>query len=399
MTHAHTHTPDLAITKDDNTIPLGIYNGTSFVFRTSSSTILTFIKMFWRYGLTMLRIYPSVNSLLNKFKRVYTHQENGVSYATVNALLRGMDNGGESVTDLLKVSARDYFRGIGWSESVIDELMTGAMRINYGQSTDVNAFCTYVSLAGMEDNSLWSVVGGNWQIAQKVLEASGATLHKDDVTTVTRISEGGKLKYKITTVSGENDGEFDVVIVANPLNTSAINYVDFRTPIYTAASTTPYQRTVAEFVNGRINRQFFGVPQSDSNFPLIVMTTEMTGAPFNFRDVAVEVPSDVQQEDKKEYLKCHEEEPIRCWKIFTGEPLTAEQKQQMFLEIADEATVDWLAYPHYHIPEEIPPFILDDGMFYINAIEKAASAMEMSAIGAKNASLLARDYLLSKTSE
>lgn len=344
-------------------------------------------------------MFPSVNALLKKFKRIYTHQENGISYTTVEDMLRGMDNGGEDVNDLVKVSARDYFTGLGWSEAVINELITGAMRINYGQSTDVNAFCTYVSLAGVEDNSLWSVVGGNWQIAQKVLEASGATLHKDDVTMVTRISQGGKLMYKITTASGENDGEFDVVIVANPLNTSAVNYVGFPAPIYTPASTTPYQRTVAEFVNGRINREFFGVPQSDSSFPLLVMTTEMTESPFEFRDVAVEVPCDVKQEDKKEYFKCYEDEPIRCWKIFTGQPLTEDQKQDMFVEISDEVTVDWLAYPHYELPEEFPPFILDDGMFYINAIEKAASAMEMSAISARNSALLARDYLLRKSSE
>lgn len=353
--------------------------------------------MVWRYGLTLLRMDLGVSSLLKKFKRIYTLQENGESYATVGDLLRGMDQGGESVHDLIKVSAEEYFTGLGWSKKVIDELITGGMRINYGQSTTVNAFCTFVSLAGMQDGSLWCVVGGNWQIAKKALEASGATLHKDDVTTVTRVNSGGQLKYKITTVSGEENGEFDIVIVANPLNTSAINYLEFPTPIYTAASTTPYQRTVAEFVNGRINKEFFGVAQSDPTFPLTIMTTEMTGAPYEFRDVAVNAPSEATQEETKEYFKRHNEEPIRCWKVFTGQPLTEDQKKQMFTDIEDEATVDWLAYPHYHTPEQCPPFILDDGMFYINAIEKAASAMEMSAVGAKNVSLLAREYLLSKT--
>ena len=38
-------------------------------------------------------------------------------------------------------------------------------------------------------------------------------------------------------------------------------------------------------------------------------------------------------------------------------------------------------------------FILDDGVFYVNAVEKAASAMEMSAIGAKNCAILAYEYL------
>lgn len=338
-------------------------------------------------------------SLLKKFKRIYTLQENGESYASVGDMLRAMDQDGESVHNLIKVSAKDYFTELGWSENVINELVTAAMRVNYGQGTEVNAFCTFVSLAGMEDGSLWCVVGGNWQIAEKVLEASGATLHKDDVTTVTRLVKDQQLKYKITTISGEDYGYFDVVIVANPLNTSAINYLEFPTPVYSAASTTPYQRTVAEFVNGRINQEFFGGQQNDKSFPLTILTTEMTGAPFDFRSVAINVPTDVPQEEMQEYYKTYAEEPVRCWKIFTPRPLTEDEKKQMFSDIKDVATVDWLAYPHYHTPEQCPPFILDDGMFYVNAIEKAASAMEMGAIGAKNAALLAREYLLKKSSE
>ena len=52
-------------------------------------------------------------------------------------------------------------------------------------------------------------------------------------------------------------------------------------------------------------------------------------------------------------------------------------------------------YPHYDPPEQFPPFVLDNGgLFYINCIEKAASALEMSAIGAKNVALLTKEYIL-----
>ena len=386
--------------KDDlSNDSLGVYNGTEFLLVTGTSSILAMIKTFWRYGFTLLRIDYSVRSLLKKFKRIYTLQEQGESYASVPDMLRAMDNGGNSVVDLTKVSAREHFTQLGWSQRVIDELITGAMRMNYGQSCEVNSFCTYVSLAGMEEASLWSVQGGNWQIAEKALEASGANLHKDDVTAVTRSDEGGQLKYTLTTASGEDSGEFDAVIVANPLNTSNVKYNGFPTAIYTAASTTPYQRTVAEFVEGRINKEFFHGSQLGKSFPLTILTTEMTGAPFEFRTVAVNVPSEVPQEETKDYMKAYDEEPVRVWKLFTPQPLTQDQKEQIFSDIEDTATVDWLAYPHYHPPDQCPPFILDDGMFYVNAIEKAASAMEMSAIGAKNAALLTREYLLKKANE
>ena len=49
----------------------------------------------------------------------------------------------------------------------------------------------------------------------------------------------------------------------------------------------------------------------------------------------------------------------------------------------------WLAYPHFTPPEKFWSFALDDGVFYVNAI---VSAMEMSAVSAKNAALLAHKY-------
>jgi len=51
-----------------------------------------------------------------------------------------------------------------------------------------------------------------------------------------------------------------------------------------------------------------------------------------------------------------------------------------------------MAYPHYTPPEKFWSFVLDDGVFYVNAIEHSASAMEMSAVSAKNAALLAHKY-------
>ncbi len=76
--------------------------------------------------------------------------------------------------------------------------------------------------------------------------------------------------------------------------------------------------------------------------------------------------------------------------------MTEEDKDQMFFKREKEVEVDWLAYPKYDPPEEFPPFVLDDGMFYINGFEKAASAMEVSAVGGMNVALLARDFLLKR---
>ena len=51
--------------------------------------------------------------------------------------------------------------------------------------------------------------------------------------------------------------------------------------------------------------------------------------------------------------------------------------------------LSWLAYPHYSTNQTLGEFELVPGLYHLNAIEWAASAMEMSVIGAKNVALLA----------
>ena len=53
----------------------------------------------------------------------------------------------------------------------------------------------------------------------------------------------------------------------------------------------------------------------------------------------------------------------------------------------------WLAYPHFAPPERFQPFKLTEGLYLNNAWENAASAMEMSAVAAKNCALLIARHL------
>ncbi len=84
--------------------------------------------------------------------------------------------------------------------------------------------------------------------------------------------------------------------------------------------------------------------------------------------------------------------PNNVWKVFSRKSLTEEQKGKLFPQATESKEVIWLAYPHYTPPEKFLPFVLDEGVFYVNAIEWSTSAMEMSALSAKNAALLAGRY-------
>lgn len=357
--------------------------------------IVNLVVLLWRYGFDLFRMNSAVSGIIKKFRNIYDLQASGKSYEKVEDMLSAM--GGEEMCRLMKISAQEYMADEKhWNARLISELVGGAMRVGYGQGTSVNTFTALVSLAGVDDGKLWSVIGGNYKIAEGALKDSAHnSLVMEDVVSVSKSEEGGVVKYTITTEDGNVDAGYDVVIVANPLNLSSVKYENFSSNVYTSAANTPYQRTVATFIKGKINQEFFGESPNLRNFPLAIMTTSGDSYLFEFNAVQIEIPSEIEQDEVSKYTVPLDEEPIRVWKVFSPQPLTMEQCQQMFSEFnMDEVKVhDWMAYPHYHPPDEAPSFVLDEGVFYINAIEKAASAMEMSAIGAKNAALLARKYI------
>ena len=385
--------------KDEKTVPIAIFNGKYFSFRTSFSKIWSILKTFWCYGISLIRMDMQVRSTLKKFISIYELQAKGQAFVTVPDMLKAM--GGEEMFELTQMSTKDYMLcNLGWPEKLVDELVTGALRMNYGQGGEVNAFTGFVALAGMEDGSLWSVLRGNKLLVEKALQSSGVVLHEENVSAVTRVQRNGKVSYIIHAgedadkKAGSCSYEFDVVIIASLLSGSGIQFENFPTAVHTDAVNVPLQRTTAEFVKGTINPAFFGLADLSKDFPQIVLTTEMKVCPFQFRSVAIQIPSEITSKEVEDYQRPLSEQPDRVWKIFAPNPLSDEEKMQMFSEIESQLTVDWLAYPKYEPPEKFSPFILDDGVFYINTIEKAASAMEMCAIGAKNVALLTKNHLL-----
>ena len=319
--------------------------------------------------------------------------------------------GGEGFTDETQYTAQDYFVGkLGWSQKMIDEIFVAGLRVNYGQNSTVDAFTTMVSMAGAEGGSLWNVVGGNKQIPEKALTWSNAVFHHAEVIKIARVEEkDSRPKYTVSYQNVSRLGkegeegrgvgmvskEFDAVIFANPLSLSHVDFTNFPQPIYTPASTAPYHRTVATFVKGEVNPAFFGLETYGKDFPLNVMTTASTPSEISFPlcSLSVLIPAEATADTVAQYTLPINRQPSRVWKLFSSRPLTEQELDRVFLKRGEVVAIDWRAYPEYNPPEKFTKFVLDDGLFYVNAIEMSASAMEMSAVGAMNCSLLAWKYL------
>ena len=225
--------------------------------------------------------------------------------------------------------------------------------------------------------------GGNKQVPEKLLHVSGATLVKAQVTSITFNNKDDIIRYEIQSHQKENDKTeneqikmYDVVVVATPMHDglSKIQFKDFQKPIHNFPQT--FHTTVATFVAGKPNPKYFngGVVNIDNS--MVIFTQ-----PDSFLNkIGIITPVDWQGAN----------DSARIWKLFSQRPIKDEELAEIFLSHDKITAIDWLAYPDYQSKEvNMPPLLLNSQLYYVNGIELAASAMEMSAIGGRNAALLA----------
>lgn len=133
-------------------------------------------------------------------------------------------------------------------------------RINYGQNVSISGLAGAVSLAG-SDSGLWSVEGGNWQLASGLIRHSNASLHLHEE--ISSVSYAGGL-YELNSAKG-NSYSCDITVVATPLDEIKIS---FTPPI--SIPKRKLQHTHATFVRGLLNpvsiQSIIFFPQLPENF-------------------------------------------------------------------------------------------------------------------------------------
>ncbi|XP_060106866.1 prenylcysteine oxidase 1-like [Heteronotia binoei] len=361
---------------------MGIFNGDEFVFEESSWYIWNFIKLLWHYGLNPLRMHMWIEEILDKFMRIYQYQAHDYAFSSIESLLHAL--GGVELLQMLNQTIDESMQKSGFSQKFINEVVAGVMREDFGQGTSINGFVGTLSLAG-DDPGLWSVEGGNKRVCSGLLQTSKAQQISGTVISIEEKTRqngrsGGIVKlYEVTydSTSGLEREAYDIIMIATPLNHKSANitFLNFNPPI--PEFSKPYQETVATFVHGQINASFFGY-QHPSYFNLKHIVTVENSKLF-INSMVTLYPVKIRKDALNPQI----------WKIFSPQPLTKEQMDLLFISYDATRVKTWLAYPHYSPPEKCPPLILHSRMYYQNSIECLASGMEMSAVSAQNAALLA----------
>ncbi|XP_060765699.1 prenylcysteine oxidase 1 isoform X2 [Neoarius graeffei] len=368
---------------------MAIFDGKELMFEESDWFIVNFLRMLWHYGFNSLRMHMWVESLLDKFMRIYQYQQFSYSFSSVDRMLHAM--GGDDFLALLNQTLEEAMLAHGFSQAFINEIVTPISRVNYGQSVRLHAFAGSVSLAGAE-SGLWAVDGGNKRICSGLLYHSKAQLIPARVTNIalkTRSSKSTTANlYEVSYVedSGSAHSLYDVVILATPLHQglSDITFSGF-SPSLPSHFPGHYHQTVSTLVLGCLNVSYLDASRKPGElFVSDVFTTD--NEKLGFASLSSLNPVHITPGYSSPSVS-----ETAVWKVFSPKPLTEEQLRTLFVSREHVVEKRWLAYPSYRAPErQAPPFILHHSLYYLSPIEWAASSMEMSALSAQNIALLAK---------
>lgn len=242
--------------------------------------------------------------------------------------------------------------------------------------------------------------------------------------------------------NGSRTTACDAVVVATPLELSGglvVGGADMASAGSPAAAppllplpapspppSRPFRTCVATFVRAEVEPTYWGLPRDCCGcVPDVVLTTVAApagGVPFTSLSALS------RQARPASPRECADSPDRAVYKLFSPAPLTTADLGRLFRAYTVLAVVPWAAYPEYDPPPVLGSFLLDGGygggasvgdsgsdssgtggsrgggakgdvhavggrLVYVNAIESAASAMEMSALGGKTAAALVADAL------
>ncbi|XP_065201064.1 prenylcysteine oxidase 1-like isoform X2 [Planococcus citri] len=362
---------ELEETKERSEYAIGIYDQNGIEFISSEWKLVTFAKMLLRYGYSLFKLDSFIETMLDEFDRIYELQLQGKSFETVEDLL---GSASANFLKYLNIDSEDGFSKIaGINEVTINDLVRGSLRVNYGQTTNVHLFVGSVSVAGMT-GKLWSIEGGNKKIPELLIKNNSVNFIHNKVIRI--IFNDENETYTVESINQKNGDElsntYKFVVLAHPITDDCkdpIEFINFPNPIKVKGK---YHRTVSTILAGNLNGSYFGI--KEKKVPDLVINNDVS-----------KVINSVGRINPVSTSKLSES---NVWKIFSKRPLTETELDDLFSERSPCSVVDWLAYPQYTDLGVSSKFILHPGLYYINAIEWAASAMEMSVIGAKNVALL-----------
>ncbi|XP_007516446.1 prenylcysteine oxidase-like [Erinaceus europaeus] len=359
-----------------------IFGGEHLVLEETDWYLLNLFRLWWHYGISFLRLQMWVEEVMEKFMRIYKYQAHGYAFSGVEELLSSL--GESAFVNMTQRSVAESLLQVGVTQRFIDDVVSAVLRASYGQSATMPAFAGAMSLAGAQ-GSLWSVEGGNKLVCSELLRLTKANVIRAMVTSVTLHNTEGKALYQVKYEGevGKGSDFYDIVVIATPLasdnGSSSITFEDFDPPITVAQGS--FQHTVISLVHGYLNSSYFGFPDPKL-FPFASILT--TDFPNFFSALDNICPVNISANFRRK-----QPQEAAVWRVQSPKHLSKTELKTLFRSYYSVQTAEWQAHPIYGSHTTLPRFELHDQLFYLNALEWAASSVEMMAVAAKNVALLA----------
>lgn len=383
---------------------LGIWNGKTFVLVTPDDiTWWDKAKLFWKYGLAPIKTLRLMKSTTAKFFKMY--EAPTFPFKSLSDVVYDV-----GLTAVTAITGEQYLKKNGVGELFANEIIQASTRVNYAQNLDqIHGLEAMVCMA---TEGAMSVEGGNWQIFDAMLDASGAHVHlerqvgdlkKQEDGSYTIESHYGNAKYyEVGTddfVVEKEAGQmvFDEVVLAAPNQYTGIKFDP--EPKHMPDEIPYVNLHVTLFASKHLLApSAFGLPLGETVPQVILTTTSLDGAEPrpNFQSIStLQAMLDPRRPNP----------PIEyAYKIFSMEPVNSTflanilgLDYHMPDEEIDTSDISWIyrklwqSYP-YELPrvtfEEIK---LDDKLWYTSGIESFISTMETSSLMGMNVARLMVD--------
>lgn len=370
----------------------GLWNGKDVLIDQFSDSKWDQLRLYWRYGRSLSITWQLMQRALTSFMQLYVPKflqersgptaESGFPWHSVYGLVHSLGLQNPSTA-----SARNYLMTQKVSAAFVDEVVQGVTRANYAQHVEqIHALAAMVSMAAT--NAL-RLEGGNAQVFEQMLAASGATIRagiEGQVTGLMRM-QGASSQWWVGTRDGHGS-VYDAVVIATPWQPAHITLLNTEhiVPVYemqqvhvTLVITDAPQPSCA----------YFGYA-SASQVPRTILTTRAPdGSEPEFLSLSY------LREMRNVRYAGTSWDKLYLVKLFSHTPLSSSQLERILSgRIVWTRHFAWNAYPQLTPPSKWPSFHVAQNLYNINAMERWISTMETSTIAAKNTvALLLQNWL------
>jgi phytoene dehydrogenase-like protein len=341
-----------------------LFDGEQVIF--DNNKYFSSLRFMYHFGFTPMYY---LNNLINSKKKDFLEIYSVINMDTSSKAFENPKQLTDYIkySDLIEVNAKEYLEK-KFNKVFIEEFIQGVMRIIYNQNIeDMNGVACMISLIGMMEDSYVFPDGGRKLIESLVQNKNNVKVNiNTSVKSIEMIEENDK-KFKVIT-NQKNKELFDVVILAAPFEQAKIQLKNLP-HLKNLENMGNYQKVYVYIVKGHINEKFFKLKETEFLQILTTPKIEEKVKGFNSLNYSCTIGDHF------------------VYKIESTEKFSQKEFETLFEEFIILKEHFWeFAYPKLTPvnPEKLCDFRLFPGFYYVNAMEKIASCMEMESVSAQN---------------